>query len=539
MRKAQANVVAVALGVSLIVILLLSTAYLLSSTSVKTIRVLELLSEQAGVSIYINGSGYLVGNTRPEYIVVKDSSGNIEVYLAGDLGIELNKPFPELSGVVYGVAANGAVRLLKPAPHLSTNATGGRYLVVWPGWFYSFKPLVPYNDSQWTRVYAVNVAELVAHAGYLSGYSNSTSLYLLATVNFTETSIGWRTWRIVGNVSWTRSSTIYDHVVLSAGHVLFRVYSLEDVVFNVYACNTTSCTALGSYSVRAGVYTNISVLTSYPYILFNVTVLKRPLWPNWTYIEVYLPSTTFFSNNTIRPQDIIDATTPATTKLNTLSCTNFTKLPVLDPYPYTEETISYYKVNCSSITFSWVNWSSNNVFILGRYVFTAPKPVIVLDSKIVVNASTYPVKYAYTAPPTSTIMLRIEYNVTPWIGPARGAYITLRVYANGIELLNTTSEVTPTLSTFRFTTRVSIAGYIFNITAMSTYTLTAIVNSVNITIENASSAPFIVLVPSSNANVISGLINISEYKAIGWTHAYVYSRWTGGSRIIDVVVSQN
>ncbi len=535
MREAQANVVAVALGVSLIVILLLSTAYLLSSTSVKTVRVLELLSEQAGVSIHINGSGYLVGNTRPEYIVVKDSSGNIEVYLAGDLGVELNKPFPELSGVVYGVAANGAVRLLKPTLHLSTNATSS--LIVWPGQLYSFKPLAPYNNTSWINVSSSNVVELIAWSGYLRARVAYNELYLLATVNYTVTSIGWRLWRISAlGETWSRSGPQYSHVVLSSpGSVVLRVYAPEDIVLNVYACNTTQCYSIGAYSVPALQYINISVI-AYPYLLFNIT--STALWPNWVQVDVLVYPATWFSNNTMDPRKIIDATTTATTTLPSLACSNFTKIPVLNPYPYTEDVVDYYRVECGYYNLSWVNWSSGNVYVVGEYYFEAPKPVVLFSKAVVVNATTYPAEIPVLAIPTlSTIMLRIEYNVTPWIGPARGAYITLRVYANGIELLNTTGEVTPTLSTFRFTIRVSIAGYIFNITAMSTYTLTAIVNSVNITVET-SSAPFMVLVPSSNANV-SGLINISEYKAIGWTHAYVYSRWTGGSRIIDVVVSQN
>ena len=47
MRKAQANALAVALGVSLIIILLLSASYMLSSISARTAKTLELLNEQA------------------------------------------------------------------------------------------------------------------------------------------------------------------------------------------------------------------------------------------------------------------------------------------------------------------------------------------------------------------------------------------------------------------------------------------------------------------------------------------------------------
>lgn len=45
--RAQANVLAVVLGVSLIVVLLLSASYMLSSISARTAKTLELLNEQA------------------------------------------------------------------------------------------------------------------------------------------------------------------------------------------------------------------------------------------------------------------------------------------------------------------------------------------------------------------------------------------------------------------------------------------------------------------------------------------------------------
>jgi len=45
--RAQANVLAVVLGVSLIIILLFSASYMLSSISVRTAKTLELLNEQA------------------------------------------------------------------------------------------------------------------------------------------------------------------------------------------------------------------------------------------------------------------------------------------------------------------------------------------------------------------------------------------------------------------------------------------------------------------------------------------------------------
>ncbi len=190
MRRGQANALAVALGVSLIIVLLLSACYMLSSITVRTTKTLELLSEQARAVMYINGSGYLVGNTRPEYIVVKDPSGNIEVYLANSLGVELNKKFPQLSGIVYGVAGNGAVRQLKPAPWLNfTNAN--KYLstvTVWPGWIYTYRAIAPINNTSWVNVTASNERELVAESGYLNA-TGSSKLRLVATVNYTVTSI--------------------------------------------------------------------------------------------------------------------------------------------------------------------------------------------------------------------------------------------------------------------------------------------------------------------------------------------------------------
>ena len=47
MHKAQANTLAVALGVSLIIVLLLSASYMSSSISTRTAKTLELLNEQA------------------------------------------------------------------------------------------------------------------------------------------------------------------------------------------------------------------------------------------------------------------------------------------------------------------------------------------------------------------------------------------------------------------------------------------------------------------------------------------------------------
>ncbi len=542
MRRGQANALAVALGVSLIIVLLLSACYMLSSITVRTTKTLELLSEQARAVMYINGSGYLVGNTRPEYIVVKDPSGNIEVYLANSLGVELNKKFPQLSGIVYGVAGNGAVRQLKPAPWLNfTNAN--KYLstvTVWPGWIYTYRAIAPINNTSWVNVTASNERELVAESGYLNA-TGSSKLRLVATVNYTVTSIFWEIWRILFNDTlWTRD--LYTATVFATpGYTVFSVYSNRSITFNVYGCNTTSCTLLGSYSIQPFTWTNISVKTSYPYLAFNVSLNTPPyyLWPNWTIIRIYTPSATWFANTSLKPQYIVDAVIPSIsgTALPSMACGDYSKTPVLNTEAYTEDTLLYYRITCSNRTFTWINASASNVFILGDYNYSAPKPLLVAGRKVVVNTTTYPVTASIALPPTSTIALTMNITIRPWIG-AWGAYVYVSVYANGVKLFSTMGSTTPG-NPYTRDFSLTIGGFLLNVSVRVAYGTSAIVSTIDANITILNGIGTIVLVPSENASIAGDLVNIGQYKAVAYRRASISATWYRGSRIIDVILAQN